>query len=364
MFIIKNGEVYESGKFARKDLMITGQIEKIGNQLDFEGVQTIDAENMKVVPGFIDLHNHVNGAGGEGGPTTRTTPVTAGSLLKAGITTVVGLLGTDGYTRSLVDLLFHVRKLRNEMDAYMYSGSYQVPGPSITESVGKDIVLVPEIVGVKMALSDHRCSFPDRSALLKTVTDVRVSSMLAGKTGIVMTHMGSADSMFDPIYDVVDNTAFPIKHFVTTHIGRSEKLMEAAREFAKKGGNIDLTASSLEKTLKALKFLSSIDTPVDRLTITTDGNGSLPHFSKTGILESLKVAPCDVPLKVFVYLMKNAPEEVPPFLKMVSENPADRLGVKKGMIREGYDADLLLFGDDLTLKYVISKGRVSIAPDK
>lgn len=213
-----------------------------------------------------------------------------------------------------------------------------------------------------MALSDHRCSFPSRDILLKTVTDVRVSSMLAGKTGIIMTHMGSADTMFEPIYDVVDNTAFPIKHFVTTHIGRSEKLMEAAREFARRGGNVDLTASSLEKTLKSLEFLKSIDMPVERLTLTTDGNGSLPHFSKDGVLESLKVAPCDVPLKVFVHLMKSAPQEVPSFLRTVTENPADRLGMKKGKIDEGYDADLLLFADDLSLKYVISKGRVSVAP--
>ncbi len=362
MLVIKNAEVYGSGKFSQKDLLITDRIEKIGNGLDYEGIQSIDAEGMKMVPGFIDLHNHVNGAGGEGGPTTRTTPVTADSMLRAGITTVVGLLGTDRYTRSLVDLLAHVRKLRNDMDAYMYTGSYQVPGPSITEAVGKDIVLVPEIVGVKMALSDHRCSFPSRDILLKTVTDVRVSSMLAGKTGIIMTHMGSADTMFEPIYDVVDNTAFPIKHFVTTHIGRSEKLMEAAREFARRGGNVDLTASSLEKTLKSLEFLKSIDMPVERLTLTTDGNGSLPHFSKDGVLESLKVAPCDVPLKVFVHLMKSAPQKAPSFLRTVTENPADRLGMKKGKIDEGYDADLLLFADDLSLKYVISKGRVSVAP--
>jgi N-acetylglucosamine-6-phosphate deacetylase len=59
--------------------------------------------------------------------------------------------------------------------------------------------------------------------------------------------------------------------------------------------------------------------------------------------------------------VKKATEFGIPFdtaVKMASENPARLLGVKKGKIEEGYDADLLILSDDLEIQNVIVGGKL------
>lgn len=58
------------------------------------------AAGLIAVPGFVDMHVHVAGGGGEAGPASRTPEARLSELLLAGITTVVGLTGTDSVSRS------------------------------------------------------------------------------------------------------------------------------------------------------------------------------------------------------------------------------------------------------------------------
>ena len=45
-------------------------------------------------------------------------------------------------------------------------------------------------------------------------------------------------------------------------------------------------------------------------------------------------------------------------VKMASETPAKSLGLKKGVIKEGYDADLVILDDDMTVLKTIVSGDV------
>ena len=45
-------------------------------------------------------------------------------------------------------------------------------------------------------------------------------------------------------------------------------------------------------------------------------------------------------------------------VKMASKTPADMLGINKGRIEKGYDADLLIVDKDINLKTVIIGGEV------
>ena len=63
------------------------------------GVRVVDAAGGYVVPGLVDIHVHVTGGGGEMGPASRTPEGTLGEILDAGITTLVGVLGTDCVSR-------------------------------------------------------------------------------------------------------------------------------------------------------------------------------------------------------------------------------------------------------------------------
>ncbi|MBD6956418.1 MAG: amidohydrolase family protein [Thermoplasmata archaeon] len=355
MILLKNARVFVDNEFSEKDLLITERIEEIGNSIDAPFARTLDLDGSYVLPGFIDIHCHVNGAGGEGGPMTRTFPVDSPSLLSAGTTTVVGLLGTDGYTRSPVDLLMHVRRLNQRMDAYMLTGSYQVPGPTITGSVANDIILIPEVVGVKMALSDHRSSYPGYDLLRSMATQVRVSSMISGKRTMITVHMGDGKDMFTPILDLVERTEIPLWHFIPTHIDRNEDLLRSSVEYGRRGGYLDITAHE-GKTLKTIEFLTGNGVPLDNITVSTDGNGSMPIFDERGMLIRLDVSPLDTLLRLLrESISRNFLKE---FLRTVTENPARRLGLKKGRISVGMDADLIVFDGSWNLRYSISRGRL------
>ena len=55
-----------------------------------------------VVPGFVDMHVHVTGGGGEAGPASRCPESQLSAFLRVGTTTVVGVCGTDSVSRSQV----------------------------------------------------------------------------------------------------------------------------------------------------------------------------------------------------------------------------------------------------------------------
>lgn len=70
-------------------------------------------------------------------------------------------------------------------------GPTDTPPPTITGSVKKDIVFVDEIIGVKLALSDHRAPNISTEELIRLASDVRTAGMVSGKPGIIVAHMGS-----------------------------------------------------------------------------------------------------------------------------------------------------------------------------
>ncbi len=74
----------------------------------------------KLIPGLIDNHVHITGGGGEGSFKTRVPEITLSKLIEGGITTVVGLLGTDGITRSVENLVAKAKALKEE-GGYLYT---------------------------------------------------------------------------------------------------------------------------------------------------------------------------------------------------------------------------------------------------
>jgi len=58
-----------------------------------DDVSHISARGMVVVPGIIDPHVHIQGAGGESGAASRTPWGQVEQLIEGGVTTLVGLLG-------------------------------------------------------------------------------------------------------------------------------------------------------------------------------------------------------------------------------------------------------------------------------
>lgn len=375
VLLIKGGRVYGPEYLGEKDIVVIGD-HVIGIGMfsvdDLRGlkldINLIDASGCYVTPGLIDQHVHIIGAGGEGGPQFRTPPIDFNSIVSSGVTSVVGLLGTDGITRSLRELLMKARQLELEgVDSWIYTGSYQVPPPTITGNVADDIMLIDKVIGVKISISDHRSSHPTISELRKLTSDARVAGILSGKAGVVHVHVGDEPPGLTPLLEVIEGTLIPIEQFTPTHLNRSEYLLEQAIEFGKKGGYVDVTTAvqpdygfrkSIEAS-KAVKELVSKGVPIERVTMSSDAQGSLPIFNERGELIKTGVASISTLLKEFRKLIINEGLRIEDAVKTVSTNVAKHLRLTgRGVISKGSHADILVLDDELRVKYVIAGGRV------
>lgn len=371
MILIKNCTIYSPALLGKKDMLIAGsQIAGIGENLQMpigiEGIE-IDGTGLILTPGLIDAHVHIAGAGGEGGPATRTPEMPLSMLLDGGITTVVGCLGTDGYTRDPLSVLMKCKSLRLEgVTAYMYTGAYQVPTPTILGDPARDLAVIDEVIGVgEIALSDHRSSHPTTHELIQLASKARVGGMLGNKAGIVNIHMGDAKNPFQPLYDAVNESELKLTTFFPTHCNRNHYIFEDAKTYGK-NGYVDLTASSYPyypdievKTSKAVPELVNAGVPLQNITMTSDACGSLPDFDENGNLIQLDMG---LPKSLLTELTDLVLREKFPLemaLQIVTSNVANILKLhSKGNIRTGKDADLLLLDKDFQIVYMIAMGKI------
>ncbi|MGB9977532.1 beta-aspartyl-peptidase [Thermovenabulum sp.] len=375
--ILKGGSIYSPEEMGKKDILIAGDkianiAEKISSCECLGKVEVIDVEGKYVVPGFIDQHVHIIGGGGEGGYATRTPEVMLTDLTCAGITTVVGCLGTDGTTRHMTSLLAKARGLEIEgITTYIYTGCYQLPTRTITGSVRDDIVLIDKIIGAgEIAISDHRSSQPTKEELKRLAAEARVGGMLSGKAGIVHLHVGDGREKLRMIYEIIEETELPITQFTPTHINRNFDLLEDGIRFAKMGGIIDITSSSgparkEEKSIKpskAIKYCIEKGVSIENITMSSDGNGSLPVFDEKGNFKGLSVAKPYSLYKEFKDLVLEEGISLVNALKVITKNPAKslRLFPQKGTLKIGSDADIVVLDDNLNIEFVFAKGKCMI----
>jgi beta-aspartyl-dipeptidase (metallo-type) len=248
--VLRNAEVYAPVALGRRDLVVAaGRILAIGEDLprppDEFVADEVDLDGQRVVPGLIDGHVHVTGGGGESGCASRVPPIQLGDLVRAGITTVVGLLGTDGTTRTVADLVARTLGLREEgLSAWCYTGSYQCPPQTLTGSVRGDLVFVDPILGVgELALSDHRSSQPTLEELLRVAADCHVGGLTSGKAGIVHLHLGDGERGLELVRRAVTGSELPARVFQPTHVNRNRRLFRESLALAVEHGvPIDVTA--------------------------------------------------------------------------------------------------------------------------
>lgn len=370
--LITGGTLYAPEQMGRQDILIAGRViariaERIELPPEFNPV-TIRAEGKTVVPGFVDLHVHLLGGGGEAGPWSRTPEIGLSKIIRAGVTTVVGLLGTDDVSRRPETLLAKAMQLEQEgVSAYIYTGSYQLPPPTITGSVRKDIALIPKVVGVgEIAVSDHRSSQPSFEELCRIAAEARVGGMIGGKAGLVHLHMGAGARRLDPIMRIVKETEIPIGQFLPTHLNRTHELMDQAIAFAAMGGNIDITASGKDlpfhpTSVEAVRMALDAGIAVEQITISSDSNGSMPIFDARGNVEKLGVGDIQCLFEDWQALVA-AGVSMTDSLKIVTSNPARRVGLlgHKGSLAPGKEADLLILDRDLNLECVMANGRLMV----
>ena len=367
--LIKNGNLYDPRERGKKDLLIVNdRLVKIDEYIEPTGnfdPEIVDASGKLIVPGFIDIHVHLIGGGGEAGPYSRVPELPLSEIAEAGITTVVGTLGTDDVSRSVETLLAKVQGLNRYISSYMYTGSYHLPSGTVTGSVKKDIALIDEIVGVKLAISDHRSSQPTLNELKKIASEARVGGMLGNKPGIVHLHVGGGEGGLGPVRKAATQSEIPLTQFIPTHVGRSPKLLREGVELVERGGYIDITCPGDPSDRKeAVEFIAKTfkenDVSFENVTLSSDGNGSMPKFDEGGELVGLTKGKVNTLHKTLVDFVRNNPLELTEALTLITSNPARRLGIedRKGSLEVGKDADILLLSEELEIEKAFAKGKL------
>ena len=363
--VLKNARVFAPEDLGQKDLLVVNDtivaIEENMPEIPFEA-EVIDLAGLSLVPGFVDQHVHITGGGGEGSFATRVPELMLSEITRCGITTVIGVSGTDDVTRSMPALLAKARGLEEEgISTWIYSGAYPAKGPRFTGNLRTDIIMIDKVIGGKVAMSDHRSSMPTTEDYAKLVAEARVGGMLSGKAGVLHIHMGLGKRMLDQIFEILETTEIPAYNFTPAHINRNMELLDQAIKFAKMGGCIDCTANAHIPISELVTRCLQAGVSLDKITISSDGNGSMPKFNEKGELIGLTAAtPAGLLLDVKA-LVKSGTLSMGDAVRLVTINPSRSLKLpKKGSIKIGNHADLLALDSNLDIVHVMAKGRMMV----
>ncbi|MDZ7851688.1 MAG: beta-aspartyl-peptidase [Halomonas sp.] len=369
--LLRVGRIQAPEPLAATDILIAdGRIAALGQNIEVPEswpIEVIEARDLLAVPAFIDQHVHVTGGGGEGGCGNRCPEITAEEIAAMGIATVVGVLGTDSISRSPADLLAKVRGLRAEgIAAYMYTGAYRVPPPTLTGDLQRDLAWIPEVIGLgELAISDHRSSQPRQDEIERLVSEVRVGAMLAGKLGICHFHLGDGKRGLEPLRRLLAETEIPAEQVIPTHVNRHRALLEEAADYALGfEACVDVTAFDEVgeediSAFEAVSFLLKRGVPAERITMSSDCNGSLPEFDAKGAYLGMRVARNTALIGDWQRLVRKGVLPLEQALGLISGNVARVLGLQdhKGRLAVGLDADVTLIDDDLQPQQTFVAGR-------
>ena len=352
MFIaIVNGEVRVPEPAGARTVLIAGdRIARIGDvdlkALDALGLpfEIVDASGCLVAPGLIDPHEHLLGGSGEKGWASQTPEIALREIVSAGITTVVGCLGTDTITKTMPGLLAKAKAFNEEgITALIWSGGYDVPPVTLTGSVRRDMLLVSEVLGAgEIAIADRRSTAPSVAELARIVKDASVGGILTGKAGVTHFHVGEEPRGLADVRELLDSFGAEPQWLYPTHVERTDSLLREAAEITRRGVTVDVDTVEHDLARSLRTFLDHGGDPT-RITASSDAGSSSPAT----LLEQVRSCVLQHALSLDTVL------------PCVTANTARvlRLG-RKGTIAEGADADVIVLRrDSLELVEAIARGK-------
>jgi beta-aspartyl-dipeptidase (metallo-type) len=253
------------------------------------------------------------------------------------------------------------------LTTYLFTGAYRIPIPTLTGSPMRDIILIDKVVGAgEVAISDHRSSQPHIDELKRLAADIRVGAILSGKAGVLNIHLGDGPDGLKLLRDIVATTEIPYSQFLPTHLNRNERLFQEGIEYARNGGFIDLTCCEPEfqeegdiTASEGLKRCLDQGVPPQRITFTSDGQGSLPIFNEKRECVRMGVGQVSALFMSVREAIRDHGIPIEQALSVITRNPAEIFKLRqKGRLKESFDADVVLVDQaSLEIETVIARGR-------
>lgn len=375
--LIENAAVFAPESLGTRHLLVAGsKLAWIGaEKLEWPRalpLECVDVAGARVIPGLIDGHAHITGGGGESGAASKVPPLALSRFTSAGVTSVVGLLGTDDTTRTTSELVTKARGLRDEgMSAWCWTGGYHVPPTTFSGSVRSDLAHLDLVIGAgEVAVSDHRSSQPTFDELVRLASECHVGGLMTGKAGVLHLHMGDGKRGLELVRRALEETELPPRVFHPTHVNRKKRLFDEALELAQHGATIDVTAYPVAKGEDAWSAADAIEAfwrsklPVERITASSDGGGCLPVFDSDGRVARMDVGTPASLVATIAELVERG-HALERALQPFTSNVARLLRLPgKGRIEAGADADFVVLDARGAVRSVMALGRWHVRDGK
>jgi beta-aspartyl-dipeptidase (metallo-type) len=389
--LITNARIYSPAALGTGCVLTcAGKIVYIGQSKPQLGsgleVRVTDVEGRMLLPGLVDGHAHITGGGGETGYSSKVPPVPLSEFTGAGVTSVIGLTGTDDVTRSTSALIAATMALREEgLNAWCYTGGYHYPLNLLTDSALNDLVHIECVIGIgELAISDHRSSHMTLDELVRVASEAHVGGLMTGKAGLLHLHLGDGRRGLQLVREAIAQAEVPARIYHPTHVNRLKRLFDEACELVAHGCHIDLTAFpvveeinveeinveeiNVEKSnddqsvdkgygiVEAVTRYIDKNLPIEKLTVSSDGGGCLPEFDRQGVLLKLDFARCQsLPIALGELLAAGVDTEQA--ISFFTKNAAQLYRLQgKGVIAVGADADLLTMDEQFQISDVMCRG--------
>jgi len=323
-----------------------------------------DCAGLLVVPGIVDGHLHILGGGGGSGYHTRIPELPADAIVTAGTTTCVGMPGVDPLSKSPEALLGRAYALPvTGPKAFAMAGGFHWPPPTLTGSVLRDLYLLPHVVGVKIALYESKATCPDAAELARLLRELEWAAGATGKACLLHVHLGTAVPAGDDLLAraLAESGADPGRLQVT-HANYNTRTLDVAARLGAAGSWVDVNplinpgriAGAVEPTA-AVAALLEHGVPPSRITLSSDGNASVPRTLPDGSTEPFAYR---VELLPAVRALADAGVlDLPGALALVTANPAAALRLAgTGTLAAGAPADIAVLDDALRVRTVFRDG--------
>jgi beta-aspartyl-dipeptidase (metallo-type) len=330
-------------------------------------VHVEDLRGARLVPGFVDGHIHLIGGGGAEGFESRLPELWLSDLALGGITTAVAAPGIDMVSKRMEALLAKAYALDHEgISTYVYTGGFIRPLGTITGSTLGDVYAIPKVLGVKVALGEHRASRFADDELVELAAQLFWAAGATRKACVLHAHLGVRRDPGAQLAAAIERSELPASRFVATHVNSNAETMAAVAKLAGLGAWIDVTSalgpwSAYRESLKAsaaVRRLRDEGVPLDRISISSDANASVPRHDASGARLPFWTRISTFPGAV-TDLVREEGFALADALRPVTVNPARALGIdaRKGSIAPGKDADLIALDDALAIRTVYARGR-------
>ena len=382
MKIIRCGQVLAPDSLGARDLVVAGErivaVAAPGVEISGLDLDVLDLRGLTLTPGFIDNHVHVLGGGGGLGFASRAPELQTSQLTRAGITTVIGMLGFDATSKDMRALVAKTKAFREDgISAYALTGAtLEHPVPTLTGRIRDDIAFVEEIIGVgEISVSELGYAYDSNGPGAQYIAEAATAALLAGrlarKRGYLCLQVPPYHgACLKPVMDMLERSGLPIAQLLPSHVNQTDAYMEDAIAWSRRGGLVDVGAnyspennfSRATPPAKAITRLLEAGVPLAQILLSSDGNGAPPkeeqREGQPAVANYMPVGALHATWRRLIVEEGLTPSDA---LRVVTANAAGATGLRaKGRIAAGMDADLVAFDGDWRIHTVIARGRVMV----